>query len=79
MTWPDLRYYLLRPFIEHRLAKGLHQRFAIRSLLDIARKREEFRYKLLEAEKQDDDTHRLLAEKYRHYLDTLSWVLHADL
>ena len=78
MTWLDLKLILLKPVIERRLTIGLLTRYRRRSLLDIVRKREEFQKKLHEASKHHNYKSQELVLKYRHYLDCLAWVLHAD-
>ena len=68
-----------RWWIDWRLARGLRTRYQIRSLLDVVRKRQEFEFKLQQAVKKDDVDAQNMALKYQYYLDTLDWVLHADL
>ena len=79
MTWQDFLALLKRPWSEQQLAVNVADRFHLRSLLEVVRKREEFILKLNEVAKHDTAEHLKLAEKYHHYLETLDWLLDAHL
>ena len=66
---------LIRKFlVDRRLRKQVKQRFYYRDLLEVIRKKEEFKFKLLEAEKNPTESNGGI-KKYQNYLVLLNWII----
>ena len=65
--------------VDEVLSKGLLSRGPIKSVLEIARKREEIYFEYLQSIKHDTDDSRIMSERYRNEIKLLDWVLNGNL
>jgi hypothetical protein len=70
--WFKIKRFLLKPVFDFKIKKQVKQTFYYRDILETVRKREEFKLKLLEAQKKNREKE---IEKYTYYIETLDWVL----
>jgi hypothetical protein len=70
MNWVRIKRILSNQFLKRKLNGSLSERFYLRDLPELINKREEFRFKKLELEKQQSDT-----KKYENYLEVLDWII----
>ena len=75
MNFVSFKRFIRFPIDEFRMRRSLEERYKIKSVTEIVRKKEEFKLFLLESEKIGLEKDVL---KYKSYIKTLDWVLDAD-
>ena len=75
MSWMNFKRELTKPFTEIRLRRQVKQRFFYRDIMEVMRKREEFRVKQQEVSKQKNSNGDV--KKYGYYIDLINWIINS--
>jgi hypothetical protein len=72
MNLIKIKRIIFKPFFESRIKNQVEKSFKLRNIIEIVRKREEFKLKLLEAKKVNIENN---VNKYKNFIEVLNWII----